>query len=82
MHDMKVESLVCPWGQAFSLPPAFCPAYPDHPKRRRLKAGGRLKAWPHIATSRRCISDSTILYTDKDPRWVTRGTSLSEGQEP
>jgi hypothetical protein len=29
---MKVESLACPWGQAISLPAAFCPASPDKPK--------------------------------------------------
>ena len=34
------------------------------------------------ATSQRCIPDTKILYTDRDPRWITRGTSLSEGQKP
>ncbi|MGA3019516.1 MAG: hypothetical protein ABSF62_20505 [Bryobacteraceae bacterium] len=32
VHDMKVESPVCLWGQAFSLPPGFCPASSGHPK--------------------------------------------------
>jgi hypothetical protein len=45
VHDTKVEWLACLWGQAFSLPPGFCPASRHKREERRLKAGGRrLKA--------------------------------------
>jgi len=30
------------------LTPGFCPTSRDNREERRLKAGGRLKAWPHI----------------------------------
>jgi hypothetical protein len=33
-----VESLACLWGQAFSLPPGFCPAFLGDHEERRLKA--------------------------------------------
>ena len=36
------------WGQAFSLPPGFCPAPRYNREERRLKAGGRLESLtPH-----------------------------------
>jgi hypothetical protein len=38
--DTKVEPLACLWGQAFSLPPGFCPASRHKREERRLKAGG------------------------------------------
>jgi len=44
VHNTRLESLPCLWGQAFSLPPGFCPACRDSPKRAGSKAGGRLKA--------------------------------------
>src|ERR1017187_6070430 len=36
----QVEPLACLWGQAFSLPPGFCPASRHKREERRLKAGG------------------------------------------
>src|ERR1017187_9434849 len=40
VHDTEVEPLACLWGQAFSLPPGFCPASRHKREERRLKAGG------------------------------------------
>src|ERR1035438_1386664 len=66
---MRVESPACLWGQAFSLPPGFCPASRHKREERRLIAGGRLKAWPHLGAPHQCVKLDHSLWLSAKICW-------------
>jgi predicted XRE-type DNA-binding protein len=70
--------VACLWGQAFSLPPGFCPASRHKREERRLKAGGRLKAWPHLGAA--CLASTYAMNKSESYASVWDAIADTPGQ--